>query len=158
MPGTTRDRLKTRQSKLGEVYGLNALKAGQANSQLLAFGCTITKGGTSNRQVLVSAGEVVLGQSIVPVAAITATSLDAGATTDGSTFRKVLLELNGSGALSFVVGNGAASQAAALLPALTAGKIAIGYIELPNSFTVDTTALTDAMIKQGSGTLVAYSA
>ncbi len=158
MAGTIRDRLKTRTARLGEVLGLAHLKAGQANGQVIISGLTITKGGTSNRQVLVAAGEVVMAGVIKTFAAVTATSLPAGATTDASTYRKVLLEQSAAGALSFVVGAGAAAQADAPLPPLSSDKIAIGYVELPASFTVDTTSLTDAMIKQGPGTLTAFNA
>lgn len=150
MPGTTRDRLKTRPGRLGEVLGLNHLKAGQANSQAIISGIALTKGGASNRQVLLSAGEVLMGGTIRSFAAVAATSLPAGATTDASTYRRVLLEQDTTGALTFVVGAGAVSAAAITWPPLTATKIAVGYVDLPPSFTVDTTALTDPMLVQGA--------
>ena len=158
MAGTERDRLKSRVNRVGEVYALNHLKAGQANSQLVAFGCHVSKGGTSDRQVVVSAGEIVLAQSVIAVDPVNATSLPSGASTSAGQFRKVLLELDAEGALSFVVGDVAASQAKAPLPDLSPDKIAIAYIELPASFTVDTTSLTDSMIVNydDEGSLIAY--
>lgn len=148
MTAKPRDLLKNRGRRVGEVLSNIGLNTGQANSQLVASGCVITKGGTSNRQVLVSAGVITLAQAIVDTAAVAATSLPGGASTDASTYRKVLLELNASGALSFKVGTGAAAQADAPFPKGDTDKVSIGYIELPASFTVDTTSLTDGMIKQ----------
>lgn len=158
MPGTTRDRLKSRASKVGEVLSLNALGAGQANSQVVVAGCEVTKGGTSDRQILLSAGTIVLAQNVVNVAAVGATSLTGAGTTAGQ-WRKVAVTVDALGALGLVIGDVAASQAAAKLPSLPTDKITVAVIELPENFTVGTTSLTDAMISNYSmpgGSLAAF--
>lgn len=147
MPGTPRDLLKTHTQKRGEVLSLNALKAGQANSQAIISGCVVTpKSGTTDH-LAITAGEVLLGQQIVAYAGSTDVTPGSWSTSAGE-FRKVVGELDASGTLSWLVGDIAGSQAAAQVPALTPEKIAIVILEIPASFTADTTAFTSSMIKQ----------
>lgn len=147
MSATPRDLLKTRAARVGEVYSDNALKNGQANSQLVSFGCVLAVGGT-NTQLAVSAGEFVLAQAIVPFAAVTAQVIPGGAATGAGQFMKVLVESNAAGALTLTPGVIAGSQAAAALPLGDPTKISLGWIEIPASFVPATTALTGGMLKQ----------
>lgn len=156
MAATPRDALKTRRQRIGEVYSLNQLQAGQANSQLVSFGCTIAPG-TSNTTVGVSVGEFVIGQAVIAFAGVaTGIAVPGGAATSASQFCKVLVEIDANNAGAQTSSNvfltagplTAVSQAAATLPALTAARIAIGWLEIPNSFTPGTTAVTSGMCRQ----------
>lgn len=147
MSATPRDLLKTRASRVGEVYSDNALKNGQANSQLVSFGCVLAVGGTATK-LAVGAGEFVLAQAIVPFAAVASATVPAGATTGAGQFCKVLVESNAAGALTLTAGALAGSQATAPLPLGDPTKISLGWIEIPASFTPDTTSLTGGMLKQ----------
>ena len=80
-------------------------------------------------------------------AAVASQALPAGAATQATEFRKVLLERDGAGAVSYVVGVAAPDQASAALPVGDPAKISVGWIEVPNSFVVGTTVVTGAMLK-----------
>lgn len=147
MSATPRDLLKTRAARVGEVYSENALKNGDATSQLVSFGCVLAVG-TTPAQLAVSAGEFVLAQAIVAFAAVTAQVIPAGATTSAGQFLKVLVESDAAGTLTLTPGVIAASQAAAVLPLGDPTKISLGWIEVPASFTAATTSLTSGMLKQ----------
>lgn len=147
MAGTIRDRLKTRTARLGEVLSLSALKAGQANSQTVLWGCALSVNGSDPDLYDVSAGEVLLAGSIVAVAADASNDLTSAVDTTAGQYRKVLVEVNASGVVSQKIGNVAASQDAAVLPDLSTDKVAIGYIEIPASFTANTTDITAGMLK-----------
>jgi hypothetical protein len=60
---------------------------------------------------------------------------------------KELISINAAGTVALTAGNVAATAEEALLPATPAGSLAIGWLEIPVSFTPGTTALTNAMIK-----------
>lgn len=156
MPATPRDALKTRRQRIGEVYALNQLQAGQANSQLVSFGCQLVPG-TTNTSLGITVGEFVIGQTVVPFAGIaTGIAVPAGAQTSSIQFCKVLVEVDGNNAGAQTSANVfltagplvTGSQSAAPLPALTPTRIAIGWLEIPSSFTPGSTALTAGMCKQ----------
>lgn len=146
MSAKPRDLTKTRPWRTGEVLTHVALKTGQANGQSVLWGDAPVVG-TTNTQVGVSAGEVTLAGAIVTHAAITSQAVPAGTATDASTFRKVLLERDAAGALTFVVGAGAVDQASAVLPLGLADRISVGWLEIPASFVVGTTVITTGMCK-----------
>ena len=147
MSAKPRDLLKSRATRLGEVLHLNGLKAGQSNSQVVLWGNLITPTSGATETFDVSDGEFVLAQAIVQASASAANAL-TGAGTSASEYRKVLIERNASGTVSIKVGTAAASQDDAELPAGDTDKISIGHIEVPASFTVGTSLITEAMIVQ----------
>ena len=146
MSAKPRDLLKARPWRTGEVLNHVALKTGQANGQTVLWGDALQPG-TTNTQLGVTAGEVTLGGAIVAHAAIASQALPAGAATDAVTFRKVLVERDASGVLTYVVGAGAVDQPSAVLPKGLADRISVGWLEIPNSFVVGTTAVTAGMCK-----------
>lgn len=148
MSAKPRDVIKSRPQRVGEVLTNVHLKAGQANSQVVLHGLGLTQNGADADEFDVAAGEVVLAQSIVPVTATAGVEVAAGAATGAGEFRKVLVEVAADSGVHQVVGDKAASQAAAKLPAGDPARISIGYIEIPASFTPGTTACTNAMLKK----------
>lgn len=150
MPASLRNQLKSRVQRLGEVLTHSHLKSGQADSQVILQGCDL---GFSTVSFTIAVGEVVLAGAVVALAATGATAVPAGAATAAGQFRKVLIEKDSANAVSTVVGNIAADQASAVLPAGDPTKISVGYIEVPASFTPGTTSLTAPMLKK-----VAYHA
>lgn len=146
MPSLARDLLKTRAQRIGEVFQLLHLKAGQADSQLVAFGgdlsfVTVTFG--------ISDLVAVLGQALVDKAAVTGIAVDAGATTAAGQFRKVLIQMDSSGTITQKVGAAVTTaQADAIKPTVDTDKVSLGWLELPASFTAGTTNLTLAMLKK----------
>jgi hypothetical protein len=150
MSGTPRDLLKTRRARIGEVYQLNHYKAGQANSQLVAFGCVLSVG-TTNTQLAVSAGEFVLAQAVTAYAGTIAAgvAIPVTPTYGAGTFAKILVEVNAAGTISFKFGASVTtSQADAPLPKGDTDKISLGWIETTGAFTGGTTVLTGGMLKQ----------
>lgn len=153
MSAKPRDLLKTRVSRLGEVLSQNALKNGQANSQVVLWGLAISQG-TTITKFNVAAGEVVLAQADVAIAAVVDTSVPAGAVTGAGEFRKVLVEVKADGTVATVVGDKVTTvQADAKLPKGNTDAISIGWLEIPASFTPGTTTVTAGMCKA-----LAYSA
>lgn len=153
MATKARNTIKTRARRLGEVLTGVGLKSGQADSQTILWGLGLTQNGADADEFDLAAGEVVLAQAITSIAASAGVEVAAGAATGVGEFRKVLVEVNAAGAITQVVGEKAASQAAAKLPAGDPTRISVGYIEIPASFTPGTTACTNAMLKS-----VAYHA
>lgn len=147
MSAKPRDLLKTRPQRVGEVLSNVHLKAGQANGQVIVWGCTLAVG-TPTTGLDITAGEVTIGQALVALAASAANAVPAGAATAAGQFRKVLVERKADGTVVFVVGAIAAAQADAPLPkSPNADAISLGWIEVPASFTPGTTALTAGMLK-----------
>ena len=72
----------------------------------------------------------------------------AAGVTSGAEFRKDLISIGAAGTFTVTVGTVAASQGAAVKPACPAGEVELGWIEVPNSFTPGTTAVTAGMLKQ----------
>lgn len=138
MSATPRDLLKPRPQRVHEVYQSVQLQAGQANSQYVSFGCKVQVDAT-NTKFDITTGEYVLGQSIVSFAGLSAQNVAAGAALSAGQAVFVLLELDGSGALTQTVG--AITTGTPVLPALTASRIAVGYLSLTGAFTPGTTAL-----------------
>lgn len=68
-------------------------------------------------------------------------------TTGAGEFVKELICIDSAGTISLVAGDAAATQAAATLPDVPANKLAIGYIEVPESFTPGTSNVTSGMLK-----------
>lgn len=150
MSAGSRDLLKTRRARIGEAYGLNHLRAGQANSQVVSFGCDLSVG-TTNTQLAVSAGEFVLAQAVTAFAGTAAAGVAVPATpTYGAgTFAKILVEVNAAGTISFKFGTAVTtSQADAPLPKGDTDKISLGWIETTGAFTGATTVLTSGMLKK----------
>lgn len=150
MSAKSRNLLKTRAQRLGEVLSHNHLKSGQADSQQIVTGCT---GAANGVAFDVAAGEVVLHQVLQTLAASTAVAVTAGASTAAGEFRKVLVAKKADNSIVQTVGDKAASQALAKLPAGDVTAIDLFWLEIPASFVPGTTAVTAGMIKP-----VAYNA
>lgn len=147
MPPGIRDRIKTRAWKLGEVFTHNAIKSGQANSQVIVSGAALVVG-TTNTQVGLTAGEVILGQAPVSIAAIASQALPAGAAQSAGQFKKILCEVNAAGVLSYKVGNIVSTVITdAVLPDGDIDKISVGWIEVSGAFVVGTTVVTSGMLQ-----------
>jgi len=151
MSATPRDLLKPRQQRVSEVYQLLQYQAGQANSQVVAFGCQVLVDAATTK-FQVTAGEYVLGQSIVTFNALTAQVVPGGATTAAGQSVFVLIEADAAAALHLTVGV-IVSSGTPVLPQPTPTWIALGYLSLGASFTAGTTVLTGANVVS-----LAYSA
>lgn len=146
MAATPRDLQKPRAQRAWEVYQSVQYAQGQSNSQLVGFGCVLAPGGT-NTQLAISAGEFILGQAIINFPAVTGqllTGLGLTNTGAGQTCL-VLVEADATQPTpvltltqSAIVSGGATP----VLPALNPGRIVLGYLNVPASFTFGTTALT----------------
>lgn len=146
MTARPRDLQKSRARRLGEVGNSLALKSGAANSQYVTFGCALAVGGTTTK-FAVGAGEISLGQSLVPTAASGDVIVDAGAATASGQFRKVAVDVKSDGSVVQTVGAIASSQLAATLPATPVDSITVGWLEIPASFVPATTNVTTGMLK-----------
>lgn len=137
MPATPRDLLKPRAQRLAEVANSIQLQAGQANAQQIIFGLELT---AETKKFGVTAGEYApdgVSQPVSIAAAITGVSIPAGATTGAGQKCFVLVEINAKSEAFTSVS--ALTTGTPVLPALTAGRIAVGFIEIPESFTAGTT-------------------
>lgn len=138
MPATPRDLLKPRQERLAEVMYSAQLQAGQANAQQIIFGLELEPNAT--KKFSVTAGEWAEGgaSELVTFKAKTAITLTVGTTGAGQKCF-VLIELNKKEEVFQTAS--ALTTGTPVLPALTAGRIAIGYLSLPESFTAGTSTI-----------------
>jgi hypothetical protein len=149
MSATPRDLLKPRAQRLAEVYQSLQHQAAQSNSQIVTFGCVLAPGGT-NTQLAISAGKYVLGQSEIDFPAVTGqllTGLGLTNTAAGQTCI-VLVEADATQptpVLTLTQSAIATGGAAAVAPAPNTGRIVLGRLAIPASFTFGTTALTGPM-------------
>lgn len=81
-----------------------------------------------------------------------------GTSTGADEFLKILVCIDSSGTVSVVAGEKAATQAAAELPDTPANKLAIGYLEIPESFTSGTTSVTSGMCKRYDNSIAVVNA
>jgi hypothetical protein len=151
MPATPRDLLKPRAQRLAEVFQSEQLQAGQANAQQIIYGLELE---AEAKKFKISAGEYAPDGVSLPVVikAITGQSVAAGAETTASQKCYVLVEINAKEEVFQTVS--ALTSGTPVLPALTAGRIAIGYLSIPASFTVGTTEVKANMcvaIKYSAG-------
>jgi hypothetical protein len=147
MSALPRDLSKPRNQRIGEVSQLLQYQAGQANGQLVAYGCLLSADVTHNYNVAVSAGEFYIAQSDIQFAGAVAQGLPSGATTTSAQYLKVLVELDAAGNVYFIVGSPVTTQQSdAVLPAGVATHISVGYLAIPPSFTVATTSVATAGI------------
>lgn len=144
MPATPRDLLKPRAQRLAEVFQSEQLQAGQANAQQIIYGLELS---AETKKFGITAGEYAPDGVSLPVTikAITGQSVAAGAATSSGQKCIVLVEINAKEEVFQTVS--ALTGGTPVLPALTAGRIAIGFIEIPESFTVGTTEVKAAMLK-----------
>jgi hypothetical protein len=146
MSAAPRDLLKTRDARVGEVYSLLHLGAGQANGQLVSYGCTISAG-AGNNTITYSAGAIVMGGAETLIAGLASQAVTGGAATSASQFLKVLLEVDATNTLYQIVGAPVTTQQSdAVLPKGVATHISIGYLAIPVSFVPGTTVITTAGI------------
>lgn len=140
MPATPRDVLKPRQERLAEVFYGAQLQSGQANAQQIVYGL---EGEAETKKFKITAGEYFENGASEPVKikAITAQTVASGSTTNSSQFCYILVEINEKEEVFQTVS--ALTTGTPVLPALTAGRIAIFYISIPNSFTAGTTEPTE---------------
>jgi hypothetical protein len=144
MPATPRDLLKPRQQRLSEVMTSAQLQAGQANAQQIIFGLTLE---ANAKTFNILAGEYQpdgVSQPIA-IAAKAAIAVAAGAKTAAEQKCIVLVEINAAGEVFQTVSG--LTTGTPVLPALTANRIAIGFIEVPAEFVPGTTTVTAGMLK-----------
>lgn len=148
MPSLSRDLLKTRPQRISEVMQLLHYKAGQADSQIVAFGGDLLVDATTTKFATTDL-VAVLAQGLVDKSAQTAIVVLAGTDTAAGQFRKVLVQMDASGTISQKSGAlSTTTQADAVKPAPDTDKISLGWLELPASFVPGTTVLTTAMLKK----------
>jgi len=70
------------------------------------------------------------------------------ATTTSVQFRKDIVAIDSAGTITLIEGTAATSQALAELPDVVSTKLAIGYIEVQNSFTNESTDLVAGNFKR----------
>lgn len=70
------------------------------------------------------------------------------ATTTSVQFRKDIVAIDSAGTITLIQGTAATSQALAELPTVVSTKLAIGYIEVQNSFTNESTDLVAGNFKR----------
>jgi hypothetical protein len=133
MPATPRDLLKPRQQRLSEVLTSAQLQAGQANAQQIVWGL---KCEAETKKCKVLAGEYLKDGVSEPVAFVekTGVSFPAGCTTAAGVTLLVLVEIT-VGTTTVTLTPGAATAGTPILPALTAGRIAVAQILVPESWT-----------------------
>lgn len=151
MPATPRDLGKPRAQRLSEVFTSEQLQAGQANAQQIIYGLELE---AESKAFAISKGEYAPDGVSLPVAlaAKTAQVVNVGATTTTGQKCFILVEVNAAGEVFQTVS--AITTGTPVLPSLTAGRIAIGYLSIPASFTPGTTAVTGGMcipIKYSAG-------
>lgn len=147
MPATPRDLLKPRQERLAEVAYSAQLQAGQANAQQIISGLELE---AETKKFKISAGEYAKDgvSEFVITKAITGQSVPSGAKTGAGQKCYVLVEINEKEEVFTTVS--ALTTGTPVLPALTAsaaGRIAVGYIEVPEEFTPGTTEVKASMLK-----------
>lgn len=152
MSATPRDLLKPRMQRIREVAESVQQQAGQANSQQIIYGCGLVVGSTKT-DFTIDAGEVTFDgvSQPVEVAQVANTAVAAGAALSAGQNCYVLVELDKEGKTHQTVS--AITGGTPVLPALTAERIAVGYLTLKGAFTPGTTELTAEMLKP-----IAYSA
>ena len=106
--------------------------------------------GTTVAQIQVSAFDFRLGNQIYTKAAednvaVTLTN------TNATQFRKVRVQINTAGTLSFSEGAPATAQVLAAIPRRTAALATVGWIEIPASFTYGTTSFSAAGVAMFNG-------
>jgi hypothetical protein len=136
MSATPRDLLKPRQERLAEVMHSNQLQAGQANAQQIIYGLELEP---ETKKFKVTAGEWAEGgaSELLIMKAKIALSVAVGAKTGAAQACYILVEVNKKEEVFQTVS--AVTAGTPVLPSLTAGRIAIGYLSIPEEFTPGTT-------------------
>ncbi len=151
MPATPRDLLKPRQERLAEVMYSNQLQAGQANAQQIVYGLELE---AETKKFKVTAGEWAEGgaSELLTMKAKTGLTVAVGSKTGAGQTCYILVEVNKKEEVFQTVS--AITAGTPVLPALTAGRIAVGYLSIPAEFTPGTTEVTAGMciaIKYSAG-------
>jgi hypothetical protein len=143
MPATPRDLLKPRQERLAEVMYSNQLQAGQANAQQVIWGLTVVPDG---KKITVEEGEWAEGgaSELLTMKQKVGVTIATGSKTAAGQFCYVLVEVNKKEEVFQTVS--AITGATPVLPALTAGRLAIAYLSIPEEFTPGTTEIKAANI------------
>jgi len=118
----------------GDLYNLlQALANACLDNAALAMASTTTKIKTTNAVTFRIAGKLYskAASDNITVSGLT--------NTPAATFRKVRVEINAAGTVSFKEGAVGAAQVLAPLPRRSASKATLGWIEIPASFTYGTT-------------------
>lgn len=144
MPATPRDLLKPRAQRLAEVFQSEQLQAGQANAQQIIWGLLLK---AETKKFGIEAGEYAPDGVSLPVSikAITGQVVASGAKTGAGQKCFILVEINSKEEVFQTVS--ALTTGTPVLPALTAARIAVGFIEVPEEFTPSTTEVTAGMLK-----------
>lgn len=147
MPATPRDLLKPRQERLAEVFQAIQLQSGQANGQQIISGLGIELPGEAKKFV-VEAGEAAFdGVSLPQVVKKTAEQeVAAGATLTSGQNCFVLIEITKAEEPEVKQTVSAITGGTPIVPALTAGRLAVAVLSLKGAFTPGTTKLTAAMV------------
>lgn len=107
--------------------------------------------GTTTTRIQVSAFDYRIGAQVYTKAAQNNVEVTGLTNTAAAQFRKVRIQINTAGTLSFSEGAVAAAQVNAPLPRRTASLVTVGWIEIPASFTYGTTAFNAAGVTFFSG-------
>lgn len=146
MSAKPRDLFKTRRQRLGEVYMALHEGFGAFDTQVVSFGGNLAVGSTTTALAFDST-EYILGQAVKNLAAnVVGVAVPASITNAVGQWRKVLVQVDATGTITFKSGNPAATSIAdAVKPAPDVNKIELGWLEISNvAFTGGTTALSAA--------------
>lgn len=100
------------------------------------------RAGTTTPRVQVAAFAYRIGDRVYTKAAEDNVQVTGLTNTPAAQTRKVRVQINAAGTLSFSEGAAAAAQVLAPIPRRTASLVTVGWIEIPVSFTYGTTAFT----------------
>ena len=148
MAASPRDLLKPRAQRLQEVaQGLQG-QSGFHDSQFVTFGC-VPAPSTTPAKLAISAGEYVLGQTLVEFPAVSELALSGLGLTNTSSGQTcyVLIEADGTQPTPLLTFTQSAIVTAGtpVMPSPNAGRIVLGYLSIPASFTFTSTSLTTAI-------------
>lgn len=115
------------------VFLLQALRDRVFRAPVLAMGTTTTRIKTTNDTDFCINGTVYKKAATDNIQVTGLTNTAAGQ------FRKVRVEINTAGTVSFKEGAVGTTQGVATMPNRSTGKATLGYIEIPASFTYGTT-------------------
>lgn len=108
----------------------------------------LTFGGSDADKCKVSAFHYRLGGVEYYKAAADDIASSSPATTTSVQFRKDIVAIDSAGTITLIQGTAATSQALAELPDIPVTKLGIGYIEVQNSFTNESTDLVAGNFKR----------
>ena len=109
------------------------------------------RAGTTAARLTTDAFAFRIGNQVYTTAAQANVQVTGLTNTTAIQFRKVRVEINTAGTISFREGGPATAQAVAEIPRKTENRVTLGWIEIPASFTYDTTSLSAAGVTIRNG-------